>query len=962
MKLKLQRVIRLTSDEINHKKLRTRKLHNYTILHYSPFKAVWDWFVLLLVVYTAIFTPYAAAFLLNDDERRAKLNKEAETRAGEGLKSSYSEPLVVLDLIVDVMFIVDIFINFRTTFIDDVKGEVVSDPPKIAKHYLKGWFVIDVLAAIPFDLILFVVANDEKTTTTMGLLKSARLLRLLRVARRLDQYSQYAPAVICLLMCAFTLVAHWMACCWYSIGERERSKEYGWLNQLSRDVNETYRGDDTGGPSPQSKYVTSLYFTLTILTTVGFGNVAPNTDAEKLFAICMMLAGSLMFACIFGNMTAIIERLYEGMARYHQQLTLVKEFVKFHNVPHPLRRRLQEYFKHAWVYSNGNDLQEVDEVMKDFPDFLQADISLHLNRNLLNGSPAFKGVNHGCLRALSVKFQNTHTAPGDILLHRGDSLNQMYFISRGSLEILRGNDVLAILGKGDVVGENFCQRPLVGRSKGTVRALTYCDLLTLYREDLMDVITMYPDFRQHFAEKVEVTIDMRDTELDKIIPDIAPKVNHWPGAKTVLNRRFSAVVAAAQAARKMKSEQRSRVTLTPCPSTETVASKTGSESSKRGSDGSKIRDSLFSFQSGKWKKKPGKFDTLVSVETNEQDDDEDGDDQNVPLMRRKYRHYTEPLRTTGKTSTDQRNLHRSCPLRDTRNDEATPPSSELGNREAPEGAVTSSLNRLNAKASSIDLDNNNLGCFVDNNAIHFRIDGLYKQLGEIERKFDEQKAAIIECLLGKAHPPISGDRETRRGMQSASNPVLNMASRPGGGRHIDVVLAPAGVGTSSDPTISLTGKEQKRDKMQAGKPTNHTDHPLIELDVINEPMANSLSGASPEEDSRTEQSKNVVVTSSSHPPQDPKQQEGSTEKLPHLRSKKVGRDKFYQRGPGRSRGNGRPFAMPGRVSMGNRSPNTRAPVLSFPPVKGPDESGEVIWLERRGEETGGTRVSSTSSC
>ena len=85
--------------------------------------------------------------------------------------------------------------------------------------------------------------------------------------------------------------------------------------------------------------------------------------------------------------------------------------------------------------------------MKDFPDFLQADISLHLNRNLLNGSPAFKGVNHGCLRALSVKFQNTHTAPGDILLHRGDSLNQMYFISRGSLEILRGNDVLAILGE-----------------------------------------------------------------------------------------------------------------------------------------------------------------------------------------------------------------------------------------------------------------------------------------------------------------------------------------------------------------------------------------------------------------------------------------------------------------------------------------------------------------------------------
>ncbi|XP_022099209.1 potassium voltage-gated channel unc-103-like [Acanthaster planci] len=951
LQLEKSEVIRLTSDEINHKKLRSRKLHNYTILHYSPFKAVWDWFVLLLVVYTAIFTPYAAAFLLNDDERRAKLNKEAETRAGEGLSSSYTEPLVILDLIVDIMFIVDIFINFRTTFIDDVKGEVVSDPAKIAKHYLKGWFVIDVLAAIPFDLILFGLANDEKTTTTMGLLKSARLLRLLRVARRLDQYSQYAPAVIFLLMCAFTLVAHWMACCWYSIGEGERDLDYGWLNQLSRDINETYREDDTGGPSAQSKYVTSLYFTLTILTTVGFGNVAPTTDVEKLFAICMMLVGSLMFACIFGNMTAIIERLYEGMARYHQQLTLVKEFVKFHNVPHPLRRRLQEYFKHAWVYSNGNDLQEVDEVMKDFPDFLQADISLHLNRNLLNGSPAFKGVEHGCLRALSVKFQNTHTAPGDILLHRGDSLNQMYFISRGSLEILRGNVVLAILGKNDVVGENFCQRPLVGRSKGTVRALTYCDLLTLYREDLMDVIKMYPDFREHFAEKVEVTIDMRDTELDKIVPDIAPKMNHWPSTKTVLNRRFSAVVAAAQAARKSKEQQQQRsgqgggaggggsggrVELTPCPSTETVASKAGSEAS--------CRDSAFTFQSGKWKRKPSKINTVVSIETKD-DEDKDESDPEVPLMQRKYRHYTEPHQRGSKTAEQKHSLVRDAH----RSVEKAVALSSLGNREAPEGAVTASLPSVSPRAGAADPDNNNVGYFVDNNAIHSRIDGLYTQLGAIERKFDEQKAAIIECLIGKSRP---GGREGRPAAYLGTHPVGNTRSMD---RRPDDVSGPTRDAAGGDPNSGPTLDKQKQDPSYS----NHSDHPLIELGVATTPVANALGGAPPEGTARTasDRPKPVVVTSSSLPPQQDSRPPEASEKLPQLRTKN-----FRQRGagPGRSRGNGRPFSVPGRVSMGSRSPNARAPSLTFPVLKGEDESGEVIWLERRGEELSGSRISSTS--
>jgi len=50
------------------------------------------------------------------------------------------------------MFIADILINFRTTYLHN--GEVVSDPRKIAVNYIKTWFLIDAAAAIPFDLLL----------------------------------------------------------------------------------------------------------------------------------------------------------------------------------------------------------------------------------------------------------------------------------------------------------------------------------------------------------------------------------------------------------------------------------------------------------------------------------------------------------------------------------------------------------------------------------------------------------------------------------------------------------------------------------------------------------------------------------------------------------------------------------------------------------------------------------------
>jgi hypothetical protein len=130
-------------------KLQAPRIHRGTILHYSPFKAVWDWLILLLVIYTAVFTPYSAAFLLSDQDESQR-----------GACGYTCSPLTVVDLIVDIMFVVDIVINFRTTYVN-TNDEVVSHPRRIAIHYFKGWFLIDMVAAIPFDLLIFRTGSDE---------------------------------------------------------------------------------------------------------------------------------------------------------------------------------------------------------------------------------------------------------------------------------------------------------------------------------------------------------------------------------------------------------------------------------------------------------------------------------------------------------------------------------------------------------------------------------------------------------------------------------------------------------------------------------------------------------------------------------------------------------------------------------------------------------------------------------
>ncbi|XP_038828937.1 potassium voltage-gated channel subfamily H member 2-like [Salvelinus namaycush] len=494
---KVTQVLSLGADVLPEYKLQAPRIHKWTVLHYSPFKAVWDWLILLLVIYTAILTPYSAAFLLHDQEEAAILN------------CGYScSPLNVVDLIVDIMFIVDIVINFRTTYVN-TNDEVVSAPLRIAIHYFKGWFLIDMVAAIPFDLLIY--RSGEETTTLIGLLKTARLLRLVRVARKLDRYSEYGAAVLFLLMCTFALIAHWLACIWYAIGSVERNGSIGWLHTLGESLgkhyNDTVRGS---GPSIKDKYVTALYFTFSSLTSVGFGNVSPNTNSEKIFSICVMLIGSLMYASIFGNVSAIIQRLYSGTARYHTQMLRVREFIRFHQIPNPLRQRLEEYFQHAWSYTNGIDMTAV---LKGFPECLQADICLHLNRTLLENCKAFKGSTKGCLRALAMKFKTTHAPPGDTLVHAGDVLTAIYFISRGSIEILRGDVVVAILGKNDIFGEPINLYGRAGKSNADVRALTYCDLHKIHREDVLEVLDMYPEFSDHFWMNLEITFDLRDANM-----------------------------------------------------------------------------------------------------------------------------------------------------------------------------------------------------------------------------------------------------------------------------------------------------------------------------------------------------------------------------------------------------------------------------------------------------------------
>ncbi|XP_008072386.1 potassium voltage-gated channel subfamily H member 4 [Carlito syrichta] len=458
------------------------------LLHYSVPKAIWDGLILLATFYVAVTVPYNVCFSGDDDTPIT------------------SRHTLVSDIAVEMLFILDIILNFRTTYVSQ-SGQVISAPRSIGLHYLATWFFVDLIAALPFDLLY---VFNITVTSLVQLLKTVRLLRLLRLLQKLERYSQCSAVVLALLMSVFALLAHWMACVWYVIGRREMEAndpllwDVGWLHELGKRLEAPYVNGSTGGPARRSAYIAALYFTLSSLTSVGFGNVCANTDAEKIFSVCTMLIGALMHAVVFGNVTAIIQRMYSRRSLYHSRMKDLKDFIRVHRLPRSLKQRMLEYFQTTWAVNSGID---ANELLRDFPVELRADIAMHLNREILQ-LPLFGAASRGCLRALSLHIKTSFCAPGEYLLRRGDALQAHYYVCSGSLEVLRDNMVLALLGKGDLIGADI---PEPGQEHGLgvdpssvlktsadVKALTYCGLQQLSSQGLAEVLRLYPEYGATF--------------------------------------------------------------------------------------------------------------------------------------------------------------------------------------------------------------------------------------------------------------------------------------------------------------------------------------------------------------------------------------------------------------------------------------------------------------------------------
>ena len=361
----------------------------------------------------------------------------------------------LLDALLTVLFTADIVVN-------------AFESKRTGVPYGRLLLGADILAAIPFHL-----AGGYPWLLFLRLFKLARVARAMAIWRGQHLHLWNALRLVYFVYW-LAIAVHWLAT--------------GWLS-----LRGIYPGADRW-----TLYLRSLYWCISTITTIGYGDITPANNAQVVYAIMVMIFGVGMYGYVIANISTIIGNLQPARTRYLANMEKLGAFMRSRELPPAMQRRIRDYYGYVWEHRLGYD---ETSIVQGLPPGLLIEVSLYLKRDIIQKVPFFKGAGDELIKEIALVMQPVVYTPGDLVFGAGDPGADMFFISRGHCEVISadGRSVVATLREGDFFGEIALleHRP----RSASVRAATYCDLYRLDKESFDRVIAKFPEFAAHVGAK-----------------------------------------------------------------------------------------------------------------------------------------------------------------------------------------------------------------------------------------------------------------------------------------------------------------------------------------------------------------------------------------------------------------------------------------------------------------------------
>ncbi|KAG8372445.1 hypothetical protein BUALT_Bualt12G0066900 [Buddleja alternifolia] len=396
--------------------------------------------------------------------------------------------------IADLFYLLHVVIKFRTAYVAPSsrvfgRGELVMDPKKIARRYIRTDFFIDLIATLPLpQIVIWFIIPATRSHRTNHNNNALALIVLFQYIPRLylifplssqiikatgvvtkTAWAGAAYNLILYMLASHVLGAAWYVLsvdryltCWKSICKREDSPTKCQLEYLNCDYSDSRQRniwiDSTNvfkscdpvedstlnlgifenavtkqvvSSSFVEKYFYCLWWGLQNLSSYGQNLSTSTLIEETSFSILIAIVGLVLFAHLIGNMQTYLQSLTVRLEEWRLKRTDTEEWMQHRQLPEDLRKRVRRFVQYKWLTTRG---VEEETILRGLPTDLSRDIQCHLCLDLVRRVPFFSEMDDQLLDAICERLVSSLSTEGTYIVREGDPVTEMLFIIRGRLE------------------------------------------------------------------------------------------------------------------------------------------------------------------------------------------------------------------------------------------------------------------------------------------------------------------------------------------------------------------------------------------------------------------------------------------------------------------------------------------------------------------------------------------------
>ncbi|CAD8109287.1 unnamed protein product [Paramecium sonneborni] len=425
----------------------------------SLIKVIWDIFVLTQIIINIFYIPMKLGF---DFEREDLLTG------------------IFLESLPSWTFVMDIILTFFTAYYS--QGQIHRDKQQILKHYANTTLFWDLMIVIPFILSSYSVPYTEYIL----LLRVTKVKSMIESIEEVTNPSNNVQTILELFKSIFLVlfVSHFCACLWNLIGEIEIDKgQNSWLN--TKNIVEA---------EWSTKYIHAFYFSTITTLTIGYGDIVPQTDLERIYVIIMAMVICGLFGYTISSIGNILKQLTEKEQLFKQQMMHINNFLKKKQINKQLMLQVRKYFE--YFLKMEQDYNEFGEkMMSNLDKKLKEQVAIDIYCDMLKKSRLIKQtLSLKSVQKLCSFVHEIKVPPEEIIAYQNEQANKLIFLQNGELSLICDQKlretILTKIEKGKFVGEKeFITQ---ARYEYTIRSVKFCQIAYINYEDFLRIIREDP--------------------------------------------------------------------------------------------------------------------------------------------------------------------------------------------------------------------------------------------------------------------------------------------------------------------------------------------------------------------------------------------------------------------------------------------------------------------------------------